>query len=373
MTTTHETPELTAGQPLGDLSRRLFGHLHRSDQQRWGHAYLQGLLHTPGKKTVRRMAATVTGSEAASTSLHQFVNASPWEWAPAREELARWALHSLPVRSWTLAPAVLPKRGDRSVGVHRRFVPESGRTVNCQLALGLFLDSGRTQVPVDWRLFLPARFTRDEEVRDRVKIPAAAEIQPLWASALHLVRDMAARPEGRVAPVVADLTSLCDVTPLIRQLHDAGHPFALAVPGQTTLAAPGLPPAERESVRTLLRRRGVRHPAGPGRQTVSCDAPLPGPGGEHGGAAGTGRLLSEWDTREGRPGRIWLTNITDSPASALLELTRSPHGARAAIDRMGEGFGLHDFEGRSFPGWHRHMTLVSAAYACSALEDLRHP
>lgn len=104
MTTTHETPDMATGRPPGDLSRLLFGHLHRSDQQRWGHVYLQGLLRTDGKKTVRRMAAVVTGSEAASTSLHQFVNASPWEWAPARGELARWAARSLPVRAWTLAP-----------------------------------------------------------------------------------------------------------------------------------------------------------------------------------------------------------------------------------------------------------------------------
>ncbi|MEU3705351.1 transposase [Streptomyces anulatus] len=370
MTTTHETPDMATGRPPGDLSRLLFGHLHRSDQQRWGHVYLQGLLRTDGKKTVRRMAAVVTGSEAASTSLHQFVNASPWEWAPARGELARWAARSLPVRAWTLAPAVLPKRGNCSAGVHQRFLPESGRTVNCQLGLGLFLDAGQTHVPVDWRLFLPPRFTRDEAVRDRAKIPATTQAQPLWDHALRLVQEMTSRSDGRTAPVVADLTALCDVAPLAQRLQGGGHAFVLAIPGQTTLAGPELPPGERESARGLLLRRGVRHPAGAGRQVISYDTPVRGlrPDGER--SHGAGRLMAEWDAGSGRPGRIWLTNITDRHPAELLELARSPQGAQASIDRMGEDFGLLDFEGRSFPGWHRHMTLVSAAYACSTLEGM---
>lgn len=370
MTTTHEAPDMTAGRPLGEMSRRLFGHLHRSDQQRWGQLYLQGLLRTHGKKTVRRMAAVVTGSEAASASLHQFVNASPWAWAPARGELARWAAQSLPVRAWTLAPAVLPKRGTYSVGVHQRFLPESGRTVNCQLGLGLFLDAGQAHLPVDWQLFLPPRFTRDQAVRDRVKIPAAAEAEPLWAHALRLVQEMTSWSDGRTAPVVADLTALCDTAPLVRRLHGSGHSFVLAVPGQSTLADPELPPGERESARGLLLRRGLRHPAGAGRQVLSYDTPVRGlrPDGER--TIGPGRLMAEWDASSGRPGRIWLTNITDRHPADLLELARSPQGAQTAIHRMGEDLGLLDFEGRSFPGWHRHMTLVSAAYACSTLDPL---
>ncbi|MFE3472239.1 IS701 family transposase [Streptomyces bacillaris] len=367
----HETPEMATGRALDELSRLLFGHLHRSDQQRWGQVYLQGLLRTHGKKTVRRMAATVTGSEAAASSLHQFVNASPWEWTPVRGRLARWAAWSLPVRSWTLAPTVLPKRGDHSPGVHQRFLPESGRTVNCQLGLGLFLNTGQAHIPVDWQLFLPPRFTRDPAVRDRAKIPATAQAQPLWDHALHLVQEMTSwTDDGRTAPVVADLTTLCDIAPLAQRLQGSGHAFVLAVPGQTALGGPELPPGERPSARALLLRRGVRHPAGAGRQIISYETPVRGvrPSGEH--TQGAGRLMAEWDAGTGRPGRIWLTNITDRHPAELLELARSPRGAQSAVRRMGEDFGLLDFEGRSFPGWHRHMTLVSAAYACAALESM---
>lgn len=369
MTTMHETPEMATGRALDDLSRLLFGPLHRSDQQRWGHVYLQGLLRTHGKKTVRRMAAAVTGSEATSSSLHQFVNASPWEWAPVRGRLARWATRSLPVRSWTLAPTVLPKRGDHSPGVHQRFLPEPGRTVNCQLGLGLFLNTGQAHLPVDWRLFLPPRFLQDPAVRDRAKIPATARPQSLGDHALHLVQEMTSWTDGETAPVVADLTTLCDIAPLARRLQGSGHSFVLAIPGQTAIGGAELPPGERPSARALLARHGVRHPAGAGRGIISYETPVHGlrPSGEN--TRGPGRLLAEWDADAGRPGRIWLTNITDRHPAELLELARSPQGARSAVRHMGEDFGLLDFEGRSFPGWHRHMTLVSAAYTCGLLED----
>lgn len=264
---------------------------------------------------------------------------------------------------------MLPKRGNCSAGVHQRFLPESGRTVNCQLGLGLFLDAGQTHVPVDWRLFLPPRFTRDEAVRDRAKIPATTRAQPLWDHALRLVQEMASWSDGRTAPVVADLTALCDVAPLAQRLQGGGHAFVLAIPGQTTLAGPELPPGERESARGLLLRRGVRHPASTSaghlvRHTRTRAAPgrrAQPRGGPADGRVGRGQRASGPDLADEHhrppPGR---------PAGA----GAFAPGAQASIDRMGEDFGLLDFEGRSFPGWHRHMTLVSAAYACSTLEGM---
>ncbi len=37
------------------------------------------------------------------------------------------------------------------------------------------------------------------------------------------------------------------------------------------------------------------------------------------------------------------------------------------LDQVGEDAGLRDFEGRSFRGWHRHITLASAAHAIGVL------
>jgi SRSO17 transposase len=38
-----------------------------------------------------------------------------------------------------------------------------------------------------------------------------------------------------------------------------------------------------------------------------------------------------------------------------------------------DALGLDHFEGRSYPGWNHHVTLVSVAHAFLTLERRRHP
>lgn len=364
---------------FAEFTGRLFEHLPRADQQRWGQVYLRGLLATPGKKSVRRMAETVTSSLTASQSLQQFVNASPWEWEATRRELMGWAGERMDTRAWTLAPAVLPKRGAHSAGVHRRFVREQGRTVNCQLGLALFLAGDEGQVPVDWRLHLPERWTADEEMRRRARIPAQASPQALWAQALDLVEGLAAQPGVVRAPVVADLTTVTDVRPLVERLHGRGHAFVLAVSGQLPLTPePVADRALREpvppvSARQLLLQGGTRHPdaavttGSDGRlrrvQVISSPTEIAGlrPGG--GRLSSAGRVFAEWNAGPQRLGRVWLTNLPGRRMADLLALAELHTGTLATVASLGEHYGLLDFEGRSFPGWHRHTTLVSAAHA----------
>lgn len=152
----------------------IFGRLPRADQRRWAHVYTRGLLMTPGRKTVRRLAAAGSDSATAAQALHQFVNASPWDWEPIRARLADWVLRRSDPRALLIGTVVLPKRGDRSCGVHRRFVPQEGRTVNCQVGIGAFLAADRATVPVDWRLLLPGAWSGDSQVRSRARIPEGA-------------------------------------------------------------------------------------------------------------------------------------------------------------------------------------------------------
>jgi hypothetical protein len=250
---------------FAEFTGRLFEHLPRTDQQRWGQVYLHGLLATPGKKSVRRMAETVTSSPTASQSLQQFVNASPWEWEVTRRELTGWAGELMDTRAWTLAPAVLPKRGDHSAGVHRRFVREQGRTVNCQLGLALFLAGDAGQVPVDWRLHLPERWTADEDLRRRARIPDESSSQALWAQALDLVESLAAQPGVVRVPVVADLTTVTDVRPLVERLHGRGHGFVLAVSGRSPRSRS--PTAPTGTPRPRSRHASCCSRAAPGTRT----------------------------------------------------------------------------------------------------------
>ncbi|WP_285547279.1 IS701 family transposase [Streptomyces lavendulae] len=319
-----------------------FGSLRRTDQRRWAEVYLRGLLGTAGKKTVRRLAAAVSDRETAFQSLHQFVNASPWDWEPVRRELTRWAEEHTAPRAWVLDDVVLRKRGDHSCGVHRRFSPADGRSVNGQVGTGLFLAGDHGALPVDWALYLPECWTADPARRRRVRIPDGIGHRPAEEQALGLVDALAAHTRLPAVPVVADASSRPGAEAFVRGLARRGHDFVVAVPGHLPLAR--------------------------------AATALPGPV-----RADQGPAVYRAFTTRGRAGRAadrtWITNMPHARTDELLALTRTLGLAREAVRYMESDLGLGDFEGRSFPGWHHHMTLVSAAYAYSrqaATADLPH-
>ncbi|MFD7028453.1 transposase [Streptomyces sp. NPDC059917] len=357
--------------PTADLlARRLFHCLPRTDQRRWAGAYLSGLLGTPGKKSVRNMARSTAALGAASQSLHQVVNASTWDWNPVRRELAAWCGEQAGVRALRMVPVVIPKRGQCSAGVHRRFDPAGGRTLSCQLALGLFLVTDHGSVPVDWRLVLPGRWSEDDELCERARIPAAARTSPA-APAAHpgLGLDQAAEAAAAHAaaagvPVVAEAATEAplDAVRLIAGLAGRSLGFAVSVP----LGTPVLcgPPGDRAPHTTTVARLAAR--LGPASSPLAggrlrrAPALIRVPG-----VARPLALLTEWDpaTPE-RPVKHWIAD----PDGRTLAATRFSLSAAASLSLATsmdvlEECGLLDFEGRSFPGWHRHMTLVSAAAA----------
>ncbi|MGZ9929568.1 IS701 family transposase [Streptomyces sp. NC-S4] len=383
MTARTRTRALTAGDTaLADFTERLFGHLPRADQRRWARVYLQGLLTTPGKKSVRRLAASVTESPTASQSLQQFINASPWDWGPARTELLRWVEERHPVRAWTIGQVCFPKRGEHSVGVHRRFDPVAGRIVNCQLGFCLFLSLDGMSVPVDWRLALPEAWVQDPVLRRRARICPEAVHQTPEALVLELVDSIAARTSSAHPPVVADLSRLGNAAALIGVLGRRGHDFLVSVPPALTVRAAALAPGVGHA---RTRGRGgttAGEFARLGNTSHPYTAPLAGPGGRpqqqrihsalvrvpEGESGGPGaqriyRLFGERrpDRRGGGP--VWLTNMNRHRMDDLLHLVREAARSGAVLGSLADDFGLLDFEGRSFPGWHHHMTLMSAAYA----------
>ncbi|MGW0610436.1 IS701 family transposase [Streptomyces sp. NPDC002788] len=360
---------------LNTFSDTLFGHLPRADQRRWALGYLRGLLTTPGKKSIRRLAAAISASPTASQSLQQFINTSPWDWEPARQELTRFVQGRTAPLALTVVTAFLPKRGAHSCGVHRRFVPRLGRTINCQMGVGLFLSSGDMHLPVDWRLMLPERWSDDADLRERARIPGTARHRPYWEHILDLLDVVSSRPGFTAVPAVVDMSECPDAPLLVNALSRRGQGFVVAVPPGLRILplGPRAAPADPRdaqgalSVQEFLHRHGTRQTYAtvhaPGRGDVrmlSTRVRLPG-------STQTCRLLAEWDpTRQGTP-RAWLSTLLDERAGRIAALAHLTSGAAATVSRLEEDCGLLDFEGRSYPGWHHHMTLVSAAYTYSRL------
>lgn len=343
------------------FAQEVFGHLPRQDQRRWAETYLKGLLGTPGRKSVRRMASAVSAAPTASQSLHQFISASPWPWDPARRALAHWAGQRAAVRAWTLAPIVAPKRGLHSVGVHRRYDAAAGRVINCQVGIGIHLSTCCGDLPVDWRLHLPETWCADPELRQRARIPDSGDPRPLWELGLEMVDALASQSPGTPPPVVADGRELTDAVALANGLSTRCLKFLVSVPGQLPLHA-GPHPGSHHPHRLAGPAR-MHAPRSP-RALWTLSGPVHLPGAHH-----TLRLLAKWHPSRTRPVRIWMTNLVHAGLDDLLPLVGTQAGTRAAMQSLREDFGLLDFEGRSFPGWHRHTTLVSAAYGWHRLSQ----
>lgn len=376
-----ETPATTLTQAsLPAFARGLFEHLPRADQRRWAQIYLEGLLNTPGKKSVRRIAGAVSGSLTAPQSLQQFVNASPWDWMPVREQLARWVERRLPLRAMVIDRVILRKRGQHSCGVHRRYLASTGRSVTCQVGVGAFLASDDAALPVDWSLLLPRAWTEDPLRRARARIPDAARAWPFTTHVLELAGQGATGARPRPLPVVADLEGLSGASALIGRLDMDEREFVVSVPGKLGIV-PGsgrmahchlnasfrgpLLPAYRLHGRDpgcQVRIEELAGAGGLGAETVtSCLVHVPEPG--PGAALRTYRLLAVRNGAKGRSAQLWLTNMLDTSTEEVLALAGTLSRTARAVRDMEEHVGLLDFEGRSYPGWHHHMTLVSAAYA----------
>ncbi|MFC8223978.1 IS701 family transposase [Streptomyces sp. NPDC057362] len=353
--TTHAPARPTS---VDDYTEALFAALPRVDQRRWARTYLRGLLVTPGKKTLRRIAQMVGTSPTASQSMHQFINASTWDWEPVRDELARWTSRLVAPDAYVIDLAYIRKRGDRSCGVHTRFVPHVGRTLTCQVGTGAFLATQQFALPIDWRLHLPARWLTEEDGL-RARVPEFNRAQSLEEEALDLLTAWDRRGWTQPLPVVADLSGQGDNKQLLRGLAERRQPFVVAVqPGLRFTTTKGL-------VREARSLTVDGSPAG-ARAIPSVLARVPGIA-----AAGTpSRDYRIFATRQGptRTPRWWLTSLTDARVDHLLALTQLLDRSAEAITDMGKQFGLADFEGRSFPGWHHHMTIMSAAYVWHRLQ-----
>jgi hypothetical protein len=87
---------------------------------------------------------------------------------------------------------------------------------------------------------------------------------------------------------------------------------------------------------------------------------------------GAGRelsLLGEWEVNRTAPSALWLTDLTTADPAALIRLGRLVQRVDEDFDRIADQVGIRDYSGRSFDGWHRHVTLASAAHAVASFTE----
>jgi hypothetical protein len=362
---------------LAELCSVLFQSLPRSDQRRRGLEYIQGLLAARGRKSIRNIA-TVNGRQAAEQSLHHFVSNSTWDWAPVRQALAQYVSIVAPPQAWVMRTIVIPKAGKHSVGVDRRFFSDLGQIRNAQQAVGIWAASEELRTPVNWRLQLSKDWLDDSGRRDRASIPKDAVQETIGEGTIDAYLELVEQWGLPVRPLILDARDL-NATAIVGKLRAARVPFLARVSttSRFTVADSALTGHDGALLSAQDIMRAVRHLRRPAvwRDTSPEPTPhtclvasvrvrVPGIAGEP-----EMMLLAASDIGQSWPAELWLTNLPDTDPVMLARLTRLVRGVDQDITEVADQVGVRDFTGRSYCGWHRHVTLASAAYTVSMLTD----
>ena len=388
--------ERRLGRFLGELTPLL----GRSERQVHASEYVRGLLLDGERKSIAPIAERVPGSDV--QALRQFVNQSPWAWAPLQAALTTLVLDRLlPEAVLIVDETSFPKKGDQSVGVARQYCGALGKTANCQVAVSVHLGTDTTCLPLAWELYLPQAWIDDPARRAAARVPAEVRYQTkneLALAALDRVRAwgvgarvvLADAGYGTSHEFRAALTAR-DV-PYCVQVAESLKGWTTAPPAPPPYAGRGRPrrrPPDHEiptshdlptraaalpatAWRQVTWRAGTK---GPLRSRFAAAAFWPAHGVSSGGPLPTTpvQLLIEWPKGDAAPIKYWLASVADE-ALGLRRFVRLAKG-RWRIEQdyreLKDELGLDHFEGRSWPGWHHHITLASMAYAFLVFETLR--
>jgi SRSO17 transposase len=375
----------------------VFEPLARADQRRWGEVYLRGLMLDGKRKSIQPMAQRLPDGD--EQALQQFVSQSPWDWRPVRQRLATQMTAAVDPDAWIIDDTGFPKFGNASVGVARQYSGTLGKVANCQVGVSIHAATDQASCPIDWRLFLPESWDADAERRRAAHLPEAVGHRPKWQLGLDMVDELGAW--GLAPPVVVADAGYGESGELRLGLEARGLAYVVQVKATTSAypeaVAPQLASYPGRGRRPRPRYRATRSSlaalvtaAGPlAAKTVAWREGTRGrlrsrfvvlrvrPAGVKlrravaGGELPVRWLLAEWPAGQPEPVKYWLANLPDdTPLQELVRLAKLRWRIEHDYRELKDGLGLDHFEGRSFGGWHHHVTLVSAAHAFVTLQRL---
>lgn len=387
---------------LVEFAAEIFEPMRRKDQRHWGEVYLRGLMLDGRRKSIEPMAERLPDGD--EQCLQQFVNQSPWDWTQVRERLAKRMTRELQPEAWIVDETGFPKFGRHSVGVARQYCGALGKVANCQVGVSINAATDEASCPVDWRLFLPAEWDGDADRRSKAHLPAEIRHEPKWRLALQMIDELSAW--GLEPPPILGDAGFGDATEFRSGLAERGLAYVLQVKGDTSAYAQevsperrawsgrGRPPkaryrekpsllrklalaAGKRSAKQVTWREGSR---GPMRSRFialrvrPANIALRNRASREQGELELCWLLAEWPADKDEPVKYWLSNLPENiELSELVRLAKLRWRIEHDYRELKDALGLDHFEGRSFLGWHHHVTLVSVAHAFLTLERRRRP
>jgi len=393
-------------EPLDDLAAFVepFGRLFRRAESRQAlERYATGLLSDVPRKTAAELGRRIP--ETSDQRLQEFLTRTSWD---ARQMDRQRVAHML--RHASVGNGVLvvddtgfAKKGRHSVGVARQYSGTLGRVDNCQVLVTTHYVDSVFDWPVMGRLYLPGKWASDTERRAAAHVPETVGFQTKGEIALDLVDEGV---QSGVAPraVVAD-AGYGHQSPFLDGLEARSMPYAVGIEkgvhfrlADAVAADPGDAPVHGPRKRGRPRKRPGVEQRVPTQSAEAIAEALPAEQWQRvswrNGAKGPlvkqcARVRVYRAARKGghTDSAGWLIAERPLPGHAgdskyymawgldelsLEDLVELVH-VRWVIERFyqdakGE-LGLDDYEGRLWPGFHRHVALVMLAHSYLTLRQ----
>ena len=352
------------------------GPLLRNKNQRASFAlYALGILGEGERKSAEPIAAR-TGAEPNQVDpIHQrllhFLANAQWDDQAVRCYAARHGLAQMvrrgKVQAWSVDDTGFLKQGTHSVGVQRQYTGSAGKVTNCQVAVSLTLSTEQGHLPVDMDLYLPDKWANDPARRREARIPDQVQFQTKPELAIQMLRRAVANhlPPGAV---LADSAygnntwfreQLLEMeleygvgilnTTKVRCVDEQGHCCPVTSVGEWArrIGRKGFRRHTwREGTRQRLESRfAFKRVKVPGQQRIQL-------------------LVVEWPTTKSEPDHYFLCTFdAGMTQKAIVRLLKERYRIEQTYNEMKGELGLNHFEGRSYPGWHHHISVVLACYA----------
>ena len=354
--------------------------------------YIAGLIGPGDRKSIQPMASRAGG--VGYDQLHHFVAAGVWDSVPLEAALLKEADRLVGDRSGFLVidDTALPKKGQHSVGVAPQYASSLGKTSNCQSLVSLTLASREVPIMVGLRLFLPETWIDDPARMTRARVPKDRQVAMTKPEIAIEEIDRVVAAGARFGYVLADAE------------YGSSGAFRQALSERGLLWAVGLSrrqnvyPSDVALIFPVAKTGKRRQYHIPDRPPVSADAMLVGETWQKiSWRRGTkGRLACRFAARRVRvadghkhrmldnrmqcmPGdEVWLvgerrstgeqkyyvSNLPpDTPLKKLAATIKARWVCEQAHQQLKEELGLDHFEGRSWPGLHRHALMTMIAFA----------
>jgi SRSO17 transposase len=331
--------------------------------------YTTGRLTELPNKNGDTIAQAVPGTSA--QRLQEFLTKMQWD----EEDLNRQRVEKM-IAEAAVGDGVLiiddtgfPKQGTASVGVERQYSGTLGKVGNCQIAVTCCYSDPQATWPVAVRLYLPQTWAYDPERRQQARVPTEISFQTKPEIALQLLdqaRAWGVPHRGVVADAdYGDNPNFLAGLEARQERYVVGvrtdFPVSMGHMASTPMwrADELLHSVPRWQWRTIRWRRGTKGWLRKKFVAVRCWR-VTSDGYRH-----EGWLVGERAT-QGRPEErkyFWSNLSAETALEELAGLAHRRHAIEQCHEEAKGELGWDQYQGRLWPGFHRHAVTVMLAYS----------